>query len=196
MRVLLAVLLLSLTAAAPASACNASKHLRAAKKRGPGAAPLAIGDSTMLGAVTQISRAGLEVDARGCRQMSSTLDLLRQRKRAGRLPRIVAIMMGTNGTVTVGQIGAAVKILGRERLLVMVTPRETGNARSADQTAVRRSARRFPGRVRVLDWYGYSQGKGGWFAGDGIHLGVSGARGLARLLSRVFTFRAPVKPPC
>jgi hypothetical protein len=47
---------------------------------------------------------------------------------------------------------------------------------------VRTAGRRWPNRVRVIDWVSYSAGRSGWFAGDGIHLGAAGASGMARLL--------------
>jgi len=60
---------------------------------------------------------------------------------------------------------------------------------------VRAAGRRFPDRVRVLDWVRHSAGRRGWFAGDGIHLGSSGAAGLARLMRRALPFAtAPLCP--
>ena len=36
----------------------------------------------------------------------------------------------------------------------------------------------------MLDWVAISAGRGGWFAGDWIHLGPVGAAALGRLLNR------------
>ncbi|MBA3329130.1 MAG: hypothetical protein H0T43_12600 [Solirubrobacterales bacterium] len=163
-------------------------------KRTPGRAPLAIGDSVMLGAVPQLTRAGYEVDARGCRQIGQGLDLMRARRRAGTLPRLVVLALGTNASITTSHLRSALAIAGPDRVLGLVTPRETGGSGGADATVVRRFARRHPGRAALLDWVRVSAGNGGWFAGDGIHLGAGGARGLARLLRQALPLAAPV--PC
>ena len=61
------------------AACGGVRTAYPAKKRDRQyAPPLAIGDSVMLGAVPQLARAGLEVNARGCRQMSEGLRVIRQ----------------------------------------------------------------------------------------------------------------------
>ncbi|HEX8207790.1 MAG TPA: hypothetical protein VF587_17120 [Solirubrobacteraceae bacterium] len=157
------------------------------------APPLAIGDSVMLGAVPEVARAGLEVNTRGCRPMSEGLRVLRARKRTF-LPSRVVIALGANWTVSFREIRAAMRIVGRRRLLVLVTPRESGGGQSRDAWAMRRAARRFPRRVRVLDWVRVSRGHGGWFSGDGLHLSGSGARAFARLLHRATRMRPPRAP--
>ncbi len=154
------------------------------------APPLAVGDSVMLGAVPQLARAGLEVNTRGCRQMGEGLRVLRARRR-GFLPSRVVIALGANWRVTFREIRAAMRIVGPRRLLVLVTPRESGGGESGDARAMRRAARRFPKRVRLLDWVRVSRGKGGWFGGDGLHLTRAGARAYARLLGRATRMEPP-----
>ncbi len=187
MRSLLAVLLalaFALTLGAGAAhACGAAKHARATKRGGiEGRAPLVIGDSVLLGAVPQVASAGFEVDTRGCRQMREGLGIIAARKRAKTLPHFVVIALGANGSIAYGQIREAMKLVGRDRVLGLVTPRELGGGQSSDARNIRTAGRRFPGRVVVLDWVRFSAGQGGWFAGDGLHLGPGGARGMARLL--------------
>src|SRR4051794_4507534 len=80
-----------------ALACDAQKHVQARHLHGHGRAPLAIGDSVMLGAADRLAAAGFEVDARGCRQMSQGLDILAQRRT---LPRVVIVALGTNWVIT------------------------------------------------------------------------------------------------
>jgi hypothetical protein len=189
-------LVFALTLLAPSAeagaACGGVRTAYPAKKKGRKyAPPLAIGDSVMLGAVPQVARAGLEVNTRGCRQMSEGLRLIRARRRSGFLPSRVVIALGANWTVTYREIRAAMRAVGKRRLLVLVTPRESGGGESRDAWAMRRAARRFPKRVRVLDWVRVSRGKRGWFAGDGLHLSASGARAFARLLHRATRFSPP-----
>ena len=106
-------------AAAPAAdaACGGVQHFQPTKLRRPGAPPLAVGDSVMLGAAPQLRRRGFEIDVRGCRQMTEGLALLSARRRAGTLPDVVVVALGTNWTVTTTQIRSALRILGPERVL-------------------------------------------------------------------------------
>ncbi len=179
---LLSVLLLAPSVAE--AACGGVKHVRAKRNLTPGPAPLAIGDSVLLGALGEVSEAGFEIDTRGCRQMGEGLRLMARRRRAGGLPPFVVIALGTNLNIRAGEIAAALRIAGRRRVLGLVTPRKAGGRSGSDAAVIRRAGRRYRGRVIVLDWVAYSAGKGGWFAGDGIHLGRGGAAGLARLLRR------------
>jgi hypothetical protein len=177
------------------AACGGVQRAYPAKEDGRRfAPPLAIGDSVMLGAVGHLARAGLEVDARGCRQMREGLALMRRRRRAGTLPSRVVIALGANWTVRPGELRAALRIAGRRRLLVLVTPRESGGGSGPDAGVMRRVARRFPRRVRLLDWVRRSAGHPGWFAGDGLHLSHSGRRAFARFLRRATRWEPPVSP--
>ena len=171
---------LALGAQPAAAACGGAKHVRPAADRNPGRAPLAIGDSVLLGALGPVSRAGFEIDTRGCRQMREGLGVLRRRARARTLPGFVVVALGSNLDITAGQIRAALRILGPRRVLGMVTPREDAR----DARVIRAAGRRHGKRLIVLDWAAYSAGRRRWFGGDGLHLGPGGAAGLARLLSR------------
>ena len=102
----------AVSAPAAQAACGGVQHFQPTKLRGRGAPPLAVGDSVMLGAATQLRRRGFEVDVRGCRQMSEGLAVLSARRRAGSLPKVVVVALGTNWTVTTGQIRSALRILG------------------------------------------------------------------------------------
>jgi hypothetical protein len=179
---------------APASAgCGGTQHFRAKKRRVPGRPPLAIGDSVMLGAADELASEGFEVDVRGCRQMSEGLGLIAARRRHRSLPPVVVVALGANWVIKATEIRKTVHLLGRDRTLALVTPREEGGGSGSDARVVRAAGRRYRERVKVLDWVAYSAGHGGWFGGDGLHLGPGGARGFARLLSRAFRFVIPLK---
>jgi hypothetical protein len=155
--------------------------------------PLAVGDSIMLGAFGSLRARGFEVDVRGCRQMSEGLSVLRARR--GSLPSFVAVGLGTNWTVTLDQVRQALRIVGRERVLGLVTPREVGGVRSSDQAVIREAGRRWPNRVRVIDWVRQSAGHSDWFYSDGLHLTSKGARAMARLVRAALTAEpAPSEP--
>ncbi|MBN1528758.1 MAG: hypothetical protein JW895_06825 [Thermoleophilaceae bacterium] len=171
---------------AAATACNESRRARPPKPTAD--APLALGDSVMLGAVDQLAAAGFEVDAKGCRQMAAGVEVLAARRR---LPSTVVLALGTNWIVTTAQIRQALRILGPGRVLGLVVPRELASARTQNRRNIRSAGRRWPDRVRVLDWVRYSSGHDSWFAGDGLHLTARGARAFTRLLARALAWTAP-----
>jgi hypothetical protein len=186
----------ALLAPASAVACDASQHVAARHSPAHGRAPLAIGDSVMLGAADRLARAGFEVDARGCRQMAAGLEMLRARRHAGTLPRVVVVALGTNWVITHHDIRRALAIAGPRRLLVLVTPRELGGGSGSDARVEREAGRRHPRRIAVADWVRFSAGHGSWFAGDGIHLGPGGIAGMVRLLRPFLRAKPPEQPPC
>jgi hypothetical protein len=178
----------ALAAPAAAEACDASQHGGPVANDRPGPAPLAVGDSVMLGAVPQLRRAGFQVNARGCRQMGDGVELLARRRRS--LPDVVVVALGYNWTITIEEIRRALTILGPRRVLGMVTPRgEHASARAA----IRAAGRRWPARVHVVPWAARSRGKR--WTWDGLHLTRPGARGFARLLSRAFDWPLPGAEP-
>jgi len=177
---------------ARAAGCGGVERFSATADRNPGPPPLAVGDSVMLGAVDPLRRSGFEIDVRGCRQFSEGLSVLRARNRAGTLPSVVVVGLGTNWTITTSQIRAGLRVLGRERVLGLLTPREVGGVRSSDQAVIRAAGERWPRRVKVLDWVAYSSGHYNWFWSDGLHLQPRGGRALARLMRRAFTWDLPV----
>src|SRR4051812_35197579 len=87
--------LLLVSPAAAHAGCGGVVHARAAWHPEHRRAPLAIGDSVMLGAVPDLARAGFEVDARGCRQVGEAIHLLRRRIMAHSLPRVVVLAVGS-----------------------------------------------------------------------------------------------------
>ena len=191
-RVLPLFLLAGLVAPAAAGAACGQVEAGGPTAAGPAPAPLAVGDSVMLGAFRGLRAAGFEVNARVCRQMGEGVDLLAARDRAGTLPDVVVMALGTNWVITGADIRRALRILGPGRVLGLVTPRETGGASSADQARIRSAGRRWPGRVKVLDWVRYSAGRGSWFGGDGLHLTATGAARFTRLLSRALGWSTSV----
>ncbi len=182
----IAGLTLAIPAAAQADNCGKAKIARAHRHAVPGRPPLIIGDSVLLGAVGEVAGVGYEVNARGCRQMSEGLRVLR--RKGSRLPRFVAIMLGANGEMEPGQIRKAMAILGPNRILGLVTPRRNFRAIRNMHAA----ARRRPGRVVVVDWAAYTAGRPEWFAPDGNHLGPGGARALARVMRGALRYAIPL----
>lgn len=173
-----------------AGACDARKVARPHGDRSRTVrAPLIVGDSTMLLAAPHLAARGIEADARGCRGLAKGVSLLAARKRARTLPDVAVLALGSNGEIRSGQIGRALRIIGDERILGLVTPARAG---SGSARAMRLAARRRPDRVVLIDWMRYSRGRGGIFAGDGLHVGDRGARVFAAFVRRRL---APFFPP-
>jgi hypothetical protein len=153
--------------------------------------PLAIGDSSMLLALPALSRVGYRVNARGCRQFSEGLSVLRNARHHHRLPRLAVLALGADASVSAGQIAQARKIMGPKRKLGLVTPRELGGGESKDAGVIRNAGQRDPVHIKVLDWVHYSAGHRSWFQPDGLHLTFSGAKAFARLLKKLIPLASP-----
>jgi hypothetical protein len=186
---LVAVPMLVITAPAAAD-CGGVEKARPRHKVAP-RPPLAIGDSSMLLALPALARVGYKVNARGCRQFSEGLRLLRDARRHHRLPRLVVLALGADASISGHQIGSARKVLGGKRKLGLVTPRELGGGESNDARVIRNAGQRDPRHIKVLDWVHYSAGHGSWFQPDGLHLTFSGAKAFARLLRKAIPLARP-----
>jgi hypothetical protein len=163
------------------------KTAKSNRNMAKGPEPFAIGDSVMLLAVKGLARAGFNVNAQGCRRWSQGHAILARKKRRGRLPRLVVMALGTNWSIKRREIGRTRRMLGRRRVLAIVTPREPGGS-PTDARRVRAAARAHPRNIKLLDWVRYSRGHGSWFGGDGIHLTQTGVRNYIRCLRRVLRF--------
>jgi hypothetical protein len=180
-----AAVALALVPPPPASAGCGGVETASPKHKVAPRPPLAVGDSSMLLALPALAHVGYRVNARGCRQFSEGLRLLRRTRRQHRLPHLVVLALGADASVSAGQIELAKKVLGPNRTLGLVTPRELGGGQSGDAEVIRDAGRRDPDRVKVLDWVAYSGGHDSWFQPDGLHLTFSGAKAFARLLKKL-----------
>jgi hypothetical protein len=102
------------------------------------------------------------------------------------LGRVVVINVGYNDWVAVYDVDRVMRALKQigVRTAIWVTLREaSANASLYAQSnaRIRNAARRWRKSLVVADWNAYSHGKP-WFREDGLHLTVSGAMGLTRLL--------------
>jgi hypothetical protein len=182
MRLVLVTICLTLLLAAGAQAINCGYAHRGPGGGRVGVAPLALGDSVMLGAARALSYRGFEVDARCARNPSEGLSILRQRRRRGTLPEIVVMALGTNIAISARDIGHMLRTVGRRRTLMLVTPfREW---RPFHTKPMRRVARRRPKRVKLIDWSARASGNRQWFWSDGTHLRPDGVRVYTRMLKR------------
>jgi hypothetical protein len=189
-----AVLVL-LWACAPAAqaGCGEIQIRHAQHRYNTGRPPLVIGDSVLLGAMKETTAAGFDINTRGCRQWGEGVGVMRGYKRAGRLPHLVVVELGSDWTVSVRQIRAAMALLGPNRVLGLMTPREVGGYGGSDAAHMRAVAKRFPERTVLLDWVAYTRGRGSWFQPDGIHLTLAGAAGFGEFLKSALQFADAVR---
>lgn len=177
--------------AAAKRGCGGIEREKPTKDANLGRPPLAVGDSPMLLALTNLADIGYRANARGCRQFEEGLDLIKKLKKNDRLPRLVVIALGSNGSITKDQIHKAMDIVGKKRILGLVTPRELGGGSSSDAGRVREEARKHEDRIELLDWVEFSAGHGSWFQPDGLHLTFDGAEGMAKLLKKPLKLLPP-----
>ncbi len=182
MWLLLITLCLTLVAAEGAQAIDCGTAHRAPAGGRVGAAPLALGDSVMLGAADTLSRRGFEVDARCARNPAEGVKMLRQRRRRGTLPEIVVMALGTNIAVSSRDIGRMLRAVGRRRTLMLVTPFRSWHPFYTGP--MRRAARRDPRRVKLIDWSSRAQRNRHWIWSDGTHLRPVGVEAYTRILKR------------
>lgn len=172
------VLVGSVLVAAPASA----KDLDA----------IAIGDSVMLGAKSQLRERGVDVvDAAVSRQAATGPGLLR--KRGEKLPEHVVVHLGTNGTYTLKMCKQLVRAAGKQRRVYLVTVKVPRKWESVNNDMLRACDRAFRSdRVVLLDWNAVATKNPAFLYADGVHLRPEGARAFARMVERAVSApRAP-----
>jgi lysophospholipase L1-like esterase len=180
-------LVVLLLAGSARAACGEVEQENPRKDVSLGRAPIAIGDSPMLLALGDLAEEGYRANARGCRQYPEGVDVIRGLKNQDKLPRLVVIALGSNGVISKGDLREALDLVGKKRILGLVTPRESGGGAGHDAQLVRDFAHEHENRIYLLDWVEYSAGHSSWFQPDGLHLTFDGADAMARL------FKKPLK---
>jgi hypothetical protein len=157
-----------------------------------GRAPIALGDSTMLLPIPNLSAVGYSVNARGCRGFREAVNIARKLKAKHHLPHLVLMNAYGNGGVNPGLISEALGVLGRSRVLGLVTEydADTGHPPAPDTDVLFKAARQYPRRIFVLDWVKYSRSHhaaepspGAWFLPDLYHPNYTGADAYAQFLT-------------
>jgi hypothetical protein len=158
-----------------------------------GRAPVAIGDSTMILPIPNLDAAGYSVNARGCRGFKESINIAARLKAKHRLPHLVLINAYGNGGVNPGLIIRALDVLGKKRVLGLVTAynADTGEPPAPDTDVLFKAARQHGHRIFVLDWVKYSlphhaaePAPGAWFLPDLFHPNFTGAQAYADFLAQ------------
>ena len=158
-----------------------------------GRAPVAIGDSTMILPIPNLDAVGYSVNARGCRGFKEAVNIARKLKAKHHLPHLVLINSYGNGGVNPGLISEALDVLGKRRVLGLLTGynADTGHPPAPDTDVLFKAARQYPHRIFVLDWVKYSRSHhsaeptpGAWFLPDLYHPNYTGADAYATFLAQ------------
>jgi hypothetical protein len=207
-----AIVVLCLAAACAATAQGAGEPAFGCKKIHRGTAdvgpkrkaPVAIGDSTMILPIPNLDAAGFSVNARGCRGFKEATNIAARLKAKRRLPHLVLINAYGNGGVNPGLISRALDVLGKKRVLGLITAydADTGAPPAADTGVLFAAAKQHPRRVFVLDWVKYSlphhatePTPGAWFLPDLFHPNYTGAQAYADFLSQALPLARPGRFP-
>jgi hypothetical protein len=144
----------------------------------------AIGDSVMLGAAPQMASLfpNIDFDSAVSRQVSTAIQLLRQRAANNALGEYVVIAMGNNGTFTAGQFDDIMSIIGPNRRAIFVTVKVARNWENGNNNVIREGVARHPNAV-LADWRAFSQDRSEFFWNDLIHLRPEGAYAYATLIA-------------
>lgn len=144
---------------------------------------LMIGDSVSLRAVDPFNETFPygHIDAMKNRQFSAAEELFSSYESQGLAGRVVVFALGTNGNVTDGAIDSLMGLVGDKRIVVFVTTRSPQGWVSSTNAALRAAPDRYD-NVRIVDWYGYSEGRNDLFDGDGTHLSSQGAKEYVALI--------------
>lgn len=193
----------AVAAGEPAFGCghvHRAQALRNPYGSGDGPPPIAIGDSTMLLPIPDLTRVGFDVDAKGCRGFKQAIWVARDLRNRGVLPKLILINSYGNGGVNDDLIKFALKVIGPKRKLVLVTAydADTGHPPAPDTDVLKRAAKEHPDQIELLDWVKYSlphhkiePAPGAWFLPDLFHPNFTGAHAYGRFLAQVLPGGVP-----
>ena len=138
--------------------------------------PLAVGESVMLGAVTQLQAGGFFVNAAESRQGEMMAEVIGQHKAAGEIGKIVVVHAGTNGPISQATYDKMMTFLTDVEQVVFLTVHADRGWIAGNNAIIYGLPARYP-NVSVLDWDGLvSSGAIPGMAADGIHLGKTSAK--------------------
>jgi hypothetical protein len=163
-------------AASPAQAVTAAARVR-------GHDVVAIGDSVMLASAQALTAAipGIYINAVVSRQMSAGLAVVQRLAARGRLRPVVVVGLGTNGTVTPGQVAELLRLIGPGRKLVLVNTFEARPWETEVNNTLAAAARRHP-NVVLANWHRAIENRTGLLYSDGVHPMPPGAVVYARVV--------------
>jgi peptidoglycan/LPS O-acetylase OafA/YrhL len=144
---------------------------------------LAVGDSVMLGASTELESAlgpELRIDAVVSRQPEATIARLSAYRAEGSLPRRVIVHVGDNGPVYYADAQRLKQALAGVPLVVLVNVRVDTTWQGEVNSELRQTVAGWH-QATIADWYDASSAPG--MVVDGTHTSPAGARAFAAVIS-------------
>ena len=145
----------------------------------------AIGDSVLLGSVSELQRSVdnlTMVDAEVGLQVSTAIDILRARRAAGQLGETVIVHLGSNGTFTTEQFDEMMDVLAGVDKVVFVNDKVPRLWEQPNNEVIAEGTQRYPNAV-LVDWYSATVNRPELFAEDGIHPQPAGRRLYAEMIA-------------
>jgi hypothetical protein len=141
-----------------------------------GGGVIAIGDSVMIDAQPSLLATipGISVNATVSRQASEGIAILSSLASSGSLPRAVVWHLGTNGTLSAGEIAQVIQIAAGRRV-VMLTDHCPYCSWTAGNNAAIYAGCSTAQNCSVADWNALANANPGWFGADGVHMAIGGA---------------------
>ncbi len=169
-------------ASAPASASRTAS--KAPPARVDGSEVTAVGDSVMVAATPALDQAlpGIYVNALVGRQFYAGLQVIEQLKSAGQLRPVVVVGLGTNGTVTAGEISQLFAEIGPGRRLVLVNTYEARSWEQEVNSTLAAAVASHPDTTALANWYGTVDHRTYLLWPDGIHPQPAGGVAYAKML--------------
>jgi peptidoglycan/LPS O-acetylase OafA/YrhL/lysophospholipase L1-like esterase len=157
---------------------------RAAAVRIPGSKVTAIGDSVMLASAPQLAQAlpGISINAQVSRQMGAGLGVVASLADSGGLRRVVVVGLGTNGTVTAGQIIQLIAMIGPHRRLVLINTFVPRPWQDSDNQVLAAAARQHA-NVVLANWYATIEYHTSLLWSDMVHPRPAGAPLYAQMVA-------------
>ena len=144
---------------------------------------LALGDSVMLGAATQLAANGFVVDAVESRQFSDGADTIVTLNEQGRLGEVVVVHLGTNGTIEEADMTRMMDALAGVPQVLLLTIDVEREWTAANIGLIYDAVNTYP-NASLLDWAGLDDScPGDCFASDGFHLRPDGQQFYTELIT-------------
>jgi hypothetical protein len=160
----------------------------------PGTVKLAaIGDSVMLGAAPELkSRLGNSayIDAVKSRHFGEGTQRVHELRKEHRLGRVLVFHLGNNGPVKREEVDALMNEAKGLQKVLLVNVRVDRDWQDEVNVTLKDAAKRYK-TIKLVDWYGTSQGHRDWFYSDSTHVNRTGADAYSKLIAS----SVPPPPP-
>jgi hypothetical protein len=180
------------TSSSTSSTSSPSSTTTPTTSAGAGAPPpvsgpvTAVGDSVMIDMQPNLQAdiPGINVDGQVSRQFETGIGVVQADRAAGSLGSVLVVELGTNGTVTSGDIDAMMQAAAGVKRVVFVNVDVPRSWEAPDNATLAAGVARYPGVAVLADWYSMSSPHPEWFTADQVHLQPAGAAALAGLIAQ------------